>query len=364
MVNSYDVVVIGGGPAGLNISWLLAKEGVSVCLIDSKEDITKATYNTLASFLDFRSYGFSNDVVASNISEIHFHSKHINFFKKGELFVIDKTNYFKELLKRNLEYGTKVISSTHIKEFSLKDNGEVESIIDNNGEIYKAKIFVDASGISGFFSRKLGLMDKNLDLGVGLEYNCEYLSKDNQLHLFMGTLYKNGYGWIFPLKNNRAIIGIGSNNLKVRSELEKRLNLMFEDEFIKKIVKKDNDNYMGGSIPITNIKTQFVYKNIICIGDSVSQVNPLLGEGQRFILESAFFASQAVKNALSLNDANLLHEYENLWKKKFHKQYWLCKKIQTLAVIFSKSNILCDIGALVLKTKSDKRFSEIIAGDI
>ena len=52
---------------------------------------------------------------------------------------------------------------------------------------------------------------------------------------------------------------------------------------IKKIVTLDRSKVEGGSIPITPVIEKFVLNNLVCVGDSVSQVNPIAGEGYKFI---------------------------------------------------------------------------------
>lgn len=47
-------------------------------------------------------------------------------------------------------------------------------------------------------------------LATGVEYNVKYLGNPSEGHLLMGKVYQGGYGWIFPFKDERAIIGVAS----------------------------------------------------------------------------------------------------------------------------------------------------------
>jgi digeranylgeranylglycerophospholipid reductase len=52
------------------------------------------------------------------------------------------------------------------------------------------------------------------------------------------------------------------------------------------------------------------------VGDSVSQVNPVVGEGYKFIFESAIFASKAICQSLKNEDVNLLLNLSSINQKR------------------------------------------------
>lgn len=149
----------------------------------------------------------------------------------------------------------------------------------------------------------------------------KYSGATNEIQLLLGKNYQGGYGWIFPLKNNRAIIGFGTVDKALKKGLKKRLNEILEYPEIKRIIEKDNEKVEGGSIPITPVLEKFVKHNLVCVGDSVSQVNPVAGERYKFIFESATIASKAINNALITNDLGQLIAYENQWKIRFLSNY-------------------------------------------
>ena len=111
-----------------------------------------------------------------------------------------------------------------IKSISTDKEGQFTSVIDKNKVVYFGKIFMDASGTNAVISKKVGLCTKKVDLAIGVEYNVQYLGNPNEWHLLIGKVYQGGYGWIFPLKENRAIIGFRAFDEKIVKELKFRSN--------------------------------------------------------------------------------------------------------------------------------------------
>ncbi len=361
---TYNVVVLGGGGAGLNIAGLLAENVGKVCLIDSKADLLNVSFHTLGSFIDRERHGLSEKIIASYITELCFHSKHIHTSKKGKAFILNKTQIHRELLERAISRNVAVKTKTTIREFSRNEDGTINSIIDAQGNIYKAKIFIDATGVAGFFSKKLGLQETKTKIAAGLEYNVLYHGLQQQIHLFIGRDFRGGYGWVFPLGQSRAILGYGTIGLANTASMKNTLDRICTIEPIKALVTKDNDKPYGGTIPITDVKTRFVYKNVLCVGDSVSQVHPLVGEGYRFILEAGLIAAPYIIKALERDNLEDLLGYQEEWKRVFYESYRKGVLRQKIAEFASKSDFLSDVIAILVKTLSDGRFQRAIAGSV
>ena len=68
MKNSYDVVVVGGGPAGSMAAWEAAKAGSSVCLLEKDRDAGKSLSKTL--LLTLENVGQCNNCRMFSESEI------------------------------------------------------------------------------------------------------------------------------------------------------------------------------------------------------------------------------------------------------------------------------------------------------
>lgn len=360
----FDVVIIGAGCAGLMTAQLLAKQDLSVALLDRKKDLLDLSFLTLGSFMDINKYGLSEKVIASKITKGSFFSKKMSVTKVADnVSIIDKTQLHRELLEKCTKNGVTIFRQSLISDVKLDGSGAVSSVCDKNSNCYQGKIYIDATGTAGLLSRMLDLQEKTFPLAVGLEYDVSYTGDPHEAIFFLGPEYAGGYGWIFPLGNNRAIVGFGTFNPSIRSNLKQGLSAIIEDKRVKKFIEIDDHTTYGGNIPITAVNLTMHKHNVLCVGDSVSQVNPLVGEGYKFIMDSAILAADAIVIALAKNDLTLLRNYERKWKQTNKVHYLNSKKLQSLLARSHQYNLLTDIGLFFLKLKRAKTVSKIVSGE-
>ena len=362
-MTNYDVVIVGGGTAGLMLARELGRQKHKVLILDRKKNLLEFSFNTLGSFINLDEFQLSEKVVAQKIDTAVIHSKFLKENIAVDAYILDKKELHKEILESLDTALVDIQLGVYIKEIKTDNENNFSSVIDKNGVEYSAKIFVDASGTSGVLSKKIGLIPKVTDLATGVEYNVKYTGKKNEFHLLIGKDYKGGYGWIFPLKNKRAIIGFGTFDKSMVKNLKENLHAVLELPNIKKLVIKDNDLVEGGSIPITPVIDKFIKANLVCVGDSVSQVNPIVGEGYKFVFEAAIMASKAISNSLLNDDLNLLSDYETNWKKRFLSNYKRSKVAQERIFSLSKKDYLTDFGMILLKLRANKKNVQTISGE-
>ncbi|MFY9241418.1 MAG: NAD(P)/FAD-dependent oxidoreductase [Polaribacter sp.] len=370
-MEKFDVVIIGAGSAGIMLARELGKLKHKTLVLDRKTNLLEFSFNTLGSFINLDDFGLTKNVVAQEIDTCVFYSKHIKRKVKAEkenyenisAYILDKKKLHEEIINSIDTEFVDFQLDTHIKSFSKDDEGNYTALIDKNNNSYSGKIFVDASGTNAVISKQIGLRPKNVQLATGVEYNVKYFGKPNEIHLMVGKIYQGGYGWVFPLQNQRAIIGFGSFDNHVIKELKNRLNLILEIPKIKKLVEKDNEKVEGGSIPLTPVLDKFIDKNLICVGDSVSQVNPIVGEGYKFIFEAAVFAVKAIDKALNSDDLEQLSIYEKAWKARFFENYKRSKKSQDKLFRYSKKDYLMDFGLLLMRLRSNERMITSLSGE-
>ena len=362
-MKNYDVVIVGAGTAGLMLARELGKFKKKTLVLDRKKNLLEFSFNTLGSFINLDDFDLSKNVVAQDITKVVIHSKNLKRKIKSNLYVLDKKKVHEEIINQIDENYVTILTNVHIKNINKDENDKFISVVDKNENEYSGTIFVDASGTTGIISKKVGLIPQKPNLATGVEYNVKYTGDKSELHLLVGKVYEGGYGWIFPLKNQRAIVGFGTFDDKIVKDLKNRLHKILELPKIKNLVTKDNNIIEGGSIPITPVLDQFVNHNLICVGDSVSQVNPIVGEGYKFIFEASIMASKAIHKSLENNNLKYLSEYESEWKNRFLLNYQRSKRLQDRFFKYSQNNLLMDYILLISKFVPDKRAVKSLSGE-
>ena len=187
------------------------------------------------------------------------------------------------------------------------------------------KIIIDASGPARavLYAKR---QKPKYKTATGIEYLIEVNTTDNEklknndLQFFLGTRWvPKGYAWIFAMEDKRFKVGVGRYNYK--TEQDKPLKSCVEYILHDHLNLKDDEykviDVHGGTLQfIPGNKDVFVDGTIIGVGDTVSSVNPLGGEGIRHGMQSATVASAYVDKYLK-GEISDLKGYEKEMKKYF-----------------------------------------------
>ena len=97
---------------------------------------------------------------------------------------------------------------------------------------------------------------------------------------------------------------------------------------IKDVNIKDLKFY-GCPIPYGNYLKKPYYKNIFLVGDAAGFVDPLMGEGIAYAMQSGAFAASVINKAIDVGryDEETLSEYQALCKKEFSANFALATRV-------------------------------------
>ena len=332
-MEQYDVAVVGAGPAGGQCARSLTKAGVKVILVEKQKEIGEPNFSTAGTpeetlkIFDLPDklapYKCDKVYIGSSSSEIVKQSEHNN----SRVFDFRRLNQY--LAEDAAKYGAEIAIGTTAGDLIIEDN-KIKGIkyqgIMSSGEI-RAKIIVDASGSSQLYSGPLGIIDKDKKIiASALEFemtNVE-LPYKNCLYIFIGNKYiPNGYGWVFPMSDNIAKIGVArvendqTNNNALNIELKSFLGN------IPWLRGAEPVEFHGSAVAFDRTAKNFVRENFVAIGTSASHINPFAGEGVRHGMMAGKLASEVIKRSLDIGDTseNQLAEFNKLWLE-YSKNNW------------------------------------------
>lgn len=366
IIKNYDLVILGAGIAGLSIATELINSGLKILILDSKEKIDSVKYLSSGSFINDNNLKLPKKLFY-NINKLYFYSGSNLLIKNIKARVINRKSLLKFWIK-NLLKDNNIDIKLNINVIDLIiDKNKVKSIIfKNKSETFKvfAKVFVDCTGFNSYIGKKICLYKKNYTPAFGIEYLLPLKKPIRQIFLFIGNGLKSGYGWIFPLNKKYAIAGYGTINKNDFKNVRTIFDRMYKKWHLSKICKF-KPLYVTFATLRTGFPMKFLTKgNVLIIGDSALQANPLIGEGIRFIVDATKIAAKWIKIAISNNNIKFLNNYSKEWRQKYYKIYKNAYFIQRLLYWSCKNDKICDKGISVLKCASDYEIEQIIGGNV
>ncbi|MDO8658447.1 MAG: NAD(P)/FAD-dependent oxidoreductase [Candidatus Levybacteria bacterium] len=280
---------------------------------------------------------------------------------KGYVLKFDELKRF--LVKDAENYGCKVLCGDSV-ESALIENEKIRGVILENSKVsIKGKIIVDASGPSGVIASKIGLRKKVLCTpSEGLEYIMTGVSfpQKNVLSFYLGKKFApDGYAWIFPMGPNLAKAGVAvydaSKYLKGRHIIDILKNFVSQVSWLNSAKPVE---LHGGSIYIKGGIKNYVFSNVLSIGDSGSQINPLGGEGIRHAMRAGRMASESIDKVLKTGVNSYLLEYQKEWKK-YVALKWKISQFLTQIIYHKLNDKLIDKGLFLLQSLTPNDVSDI-----
>ena len=311
--SDYDVVIIGGGPAGSTVARYVAQAGVKVVVIDSRESI--------GSPLQCGELVPTNDEMRRLCPDV---PDMDDLFKTPESAISKRTEVMKIITPsgKSLEFGFEGLVLNRVAhdealvdlakqagaEFKVgcfvnKIEGNTVSI--RNGNDITGKVIVGAGGHNDPVRRTFW---KEKSTNIPVKFALKEGDYGDAVELHFGSMAPGGYAWMFP-KSSGANIGIGVQKNFTKG---KSLNL-FAADFIDKY---DGDSTFNGagSLPMSGTIKRFVKGNYVLVGDSAGMVLPSNGAGITIAMIGGRIAGQVIVEHIKNNLE--LEEYEKIWKKQ------------------------------------------------
>jgi len=329
MKTNSDVIIIGGGLAGLTGAIHLSKKGLNVTLIEKSE---YPRHKVCGEYI-------SNEILPYllwlDIDVLQFNPEKISTFEfttqNGKIartklplggFGISRYMLDHILYQKALSNGCIILKET-VTDISF-DNDEFSVTTPN--QILSAKLVLGAFGkrsnIDQFLSRDF-ITKKSPWLAVKAHYSGEIPNDIVALHNFNG-----GYCGVSKVENN--IINICyladyATFKKYKNIEEYQKKVLYKNKHLKSVFE-NSTLLFDKPLTISQIsfdKKQPVENHILMIGDSAGLIHPMCGNGMAMAIHSAKIASEMILDYHSgkIGSRNLLEKsYAKQWKKIFGKR--------------------------------------------
>lgn len=342
--SSYDLIVIGAGPAGSSAARAAAQRGIKVLLIDQKNRIgIPVQCAELVSQWISHHAPFDSKAVIQSVDEMIVHLPNRNVFKfKNPGYMLDRSLFDKALATSAVLCGAELSIAT--KAIQISSEGILIQRVGQE-EWVRAKVIIGADGVHSTVAR--WIKKPPLKQLVALQFEVVLLKPQSHTEIYFHPDYEGGYAWFFP-KGNTANVGIGVTPSKT-SLLPELLHRFLKD--LKKSGKLSRIEILsktGGSIPCEPYE-QTVNGNILIAGDAAGHAHPITGAGILNAVLGGTMAGTISAEAIDRGDLGYLKNYETEWCESFGKslQYGFLKR-NFLEERWNRKEI--DFNALIRKT--------------
>lgn len=342
---NYDVIVIGGGPAGSTAATLIAQNGQRVLLLERDAEPTFKIGESLipATYWTFKRLGILNRLRQSHFPQkysVQFYSRtgkasapfyffETNPHESSVTWQVLRSEFDQMLLDNATENGVDVLRGVSVRKVIfdgkkatgvvIQNRGNAElSTSEKNTETVHGTVIVDSTGQSSLIGRQLKLnsVEPNLKK-ASLFTHYEGGHRDNGIDegatLILHTEEKDSWFWSIPLPYNRTSVGVVGELdylLQNRRDSDGKLNAqkIFDEELDRCQPLKQRLKEAKQLFPIQTTK-DFSYRaskiageNWVLIGDAFGFLDPVYSTGLFLALKSGEMAADTIIEAFHDND--------------------------------------------------------------
>lgn len=374
----YDLVIIGGGPAGSTCARKASIAGLNTAIVDRETHPREKTCGGAASPRVERELGFSIDAIA----ERKFYSASIRGFEMGNVelnlqktngYIVRRSRFDSYLLERAREAGADVFEDSKAVACEQLRKG-IRVLC--QGDSFKARLIAGADGFESMVARSMKMRKcwqpdevaigfvTNVPLEEAIIEDISYKDSNGQLGLeiYLGAI-NWGYGWLFP-RRDEVNIGLGC-----RSDKAKNLRAQWE-AFLQKLKKNkraalEKSNHKGFRLPFYTRSAKLVSRRTMLLGDAAGLASPITGEGIYYAIRSGTIAAEVAKETVDMKQAAHVISYENRISEELGKelevQRFIAKtlfqsgeRISRLIRLLSEDKVLRGYAEQIVLGKSNK----------
>jgi geranylgeranyl reductase family protein len=300
-VKSYDVIVVGAGPAGSTTAYRLARAGARVCLLDRARFPRDKPCGGGLTLRAVRELPFSVEpVVEDRVNTLELGLRYSRRWSRRAqeplILMTQRRRLDAFLAEQAVSAGAEFRDGVKV---AGVDPGGAVTI---GSERLEAEVVVGADGANGITARSLGV--PAYEHGVALEGNVGYAHVSRERFggravVELGAV-PGGYAWVFP-KGDHVNVGVGgwqSEGPRLRERLRELCAAFEIDEVNVRELR-------GHRLPMRGASRRPVDRRVLLVGDAAGLVDPLSGDGMYEAFISGRLAAEATVGLLHGGTADL-----------------------------------------------------------
>jgi flavin-dependent dehydrogenase len=331
--NHYDVIVMGGGPAGSTVASILAREGRQVVLFEKESFPRHHIGESLMTdtFWTFQRMGFLEKLKQSPFVRkysVQFanpsgkESRPFYFFEavhheSAVTWQVTRAVFDQMLIEHAAEQGAAVYQKTPVKQVLFEGEraiGVEAQLADGSLQQFYAPVIVDATGQSALLSNKFRwrLRDPKLKKAVLYSY---FKGAHREPDLNGGATLvlrtppgSGGWFWYIPLENDITSVGIVADPDYLVKGRGQDLAQIFHEEIEKcepcrrRVEGAERADKIYSILDYSYRSKQCAGNGFILIGDAYGFLDPIYSSGVLLALKMAELAADAIHDAFRHDD--------------------------------------------------------------
>ncbi|TLZ44175.1 MAG: NAD(P)/FAD-dependent oxidoreductase [Methanobacteriota archaeon] len=320
---SFDVVVIGAGPAGGYLAGKVAAAGYEVALVEEHREVGEPIQCGGLVTPRVFDYVKCKETIIGSVHGAELYSpsgrRLVIDGHQTEAVVVQRALFDRAIATDAVRKGAHTFLGAQAQG-ATRANGGVDVVIDQDGasKTLTCKILIGCDGVRSNVAKWFNIL-RPKKIIPGFEIEMVGVRGDPGLvTLFIGNEIAPGFfGWIIP-SGDTARVGLCVGEGNAYAYLERMLRRPEVQQYTK---GAQPILYIAGGIPLGFPKRTYA-DNVLVVGDAAWQAKAVSGGGIFTALTCSDLASTTTIQALEARDysSKMLHRYHRAWTRSIGKE--------------------------------------------